>query len=521
MFRRVASRAKSALLLIVASIRDPRLFSIAWEKYRNRAKSAVEAIKRARRTLKSKGRRELSTRSFDEILKDISASIGILEINRTEHSLLVGVSSSEIVTSALLLRSVLDRAVFRARGSMIDPARISGAKVAIHHGEYMVEFLGDDKKGKTIFVEAYEEREPGKWVSRSLKNKWLRAVYKDVFSSPGIATAKEILSCPILLDKSDERPVDIVYTWVNHADPKWAKMYREHAGIDHPRNVTVGATESEDALSLARFRDNDELRFSLRSVKENAPWFNKIYIVSNCAPPAWLDTACGSVVWVDHSEIIPSDFLPTFNSHTIESFLHRIPGLSEQFIYMNDDVFLMAPLRKSNFFTPSGLSVSWLEGYGMVSGDPKIGDPDYLNAARNSADLLRRNFGFSPTELHCHVPFSLRRSVIEEIEALFMDRFDEFRVNRFRRINDINLTSFLYHHFALSQGAAIERTARSLMIRSNDLRWRDLLNRARSRRLHFLCINEGGALDPSEDWNVELGRFLDATFPDVPEWEKS
>ena len=43
-------------------------------------------------------------------------------------------------------------------------------------------------------------------------------------------------------------------------------------------------------------------------------------------------------------------YLPTYNSHTIELNLHRIPGLSENFVYFNDDVFLIRPVTPQHFF---------------------------------------------------------------------------------------------------------------------------------------------------------------------------
>ncbi len=57
---------------------------------------------------------------------------------------------------------------------------------------------------------------------------------------------------------------------------------------------------------------------------------------------------------VDHRDILPAEALPTFNSHAIETSLHRIEGLAEHFVYFNDDVFLGRPARPETFFSPSG-----------------------------------------------------------------------------------------------------------------------------------------------------------------------
>ena len=162
-----------------------------------------------------------------------------------------------------------------------------------------------------------------------------------------------------------------------------------------------------------------------------------------------------------HEDVIAPEHLPTFNSHVIESYLHRIPDLAEHFVYLNDDFFVMRPLPKAHFFNANGTSRIQFEPYAMVAGPVRPGDADYLNAARNSARLIEERFGHVPTQLHRHVPYALRRSTLAAIEAEFADAFAEFRRNRFRRSNDVNLTSFLYHHYALATARRRSRTARA------------------------------------------------------------
>lgn len=110
-------------------------------------------------------------------------------------------------------------------------------------------------------------------------------------------------------------------------------------------------TIDDQATSINRFRDNDELRlyfgccirsrYSLRSLEKNAPWIRHIYIVTNGQIPSWLNTDNPRVSIITHEEIFSEpDALPTFSSPAIEFNLHHIPGLSEYFLYFNDDVFL-------------------------------------------------------------------------------------------------------------------------------------------------------------------------------------
>lgn len=114
------------------------------------------------------------------------------------------------------------------------------------------------------------------------------------------------------------------------------------------------SANGERDLSEQRFSDKYELKFSLRSLEQYAPWIGHVYIVTNGQIPYWLNLDCDRVTVVSHSEIFTDTYdLPTFSSPAIESHLHRIPGLSTRFIYFNDDVFLGAPTYLEDFMSES------------------------------------------------------------------------------------------------------------------------------------------------------------------------
>jgi len=119
----------------------------------------------------------------------------------------------------------------------------------------------------------------------------------------------------------------------------------------------------DDRVSALRFTDNEELRYSLRSLETFAPWVRHVYLVTNGQIPYWLNVDSDKLTVVTHHEIFQNtSVLPTFSSPAIESNLHRIPGLSSKFLYLNDDVFLGSPVWPSDFFTPQGGSkifLSW------------------------------------------------------------------------------------------------------------------------------------------------------------------
>ncbi len=131
--------------------------------------------------------------------------------------------------------------------------------------------------------------------------------------------------------------IDIVILWVDDSDPVWrAKKdkYGETYGISH---------QSE------RFRDWDNLRYLFRGIERFAPWINHIFLVTDNQKPTWL-LGHDKLTIVDHKDFMKKDFLPTFNSRALELNLHKIPNLAEQFIYFNDDMYIINNVVPEDFF---------------------------------------------------------------------------------------------------------------------------------------------------------------------------
>ncbi|EQC39180.1 hypothetical protein SDRG_03386 [Saprolegnia diclina VS20] len=145
-------------------------------------------------------------------------------------------------------------------------------------------------------------------------------------------------------------PIDAVYTWVNGSDPTWQQSKSHWLQRWSGRNATKDSASAEN-----RFRDNDELRYSIRSLETYAPWIRRIFLVTDGQVPTWLDLSHPRITVVPHSDIFPNaSHLPSFASPAIESHLDNIPGLAEYFLYFNDEVFLSAPVLPSDFMSPRG-----------------------------------------------------------------------------------------------------------------------------------------------------------------------
>lgn len=298
--------------------------------------------------------------------------------------------------------------------------------------------------------------------------------------------------------------IDAVYTWVNHADADWQNLWLE--------------SFPSEGFDPDRYTSNDELRYSLRSLNKYAPWLRKIHIVSNCSRPNWLDDD-ERINWVNHESIFPEkEALPTFNSHAIEACLHRIEELSEHFIYLNDDFVLSQPCLPSDFFDETGRSMAYFEPYGMVSGIAQPEAPDYLVAAQNSRDLLARDFpNYQARSLHRHVPYCLKKSVLNDIEVKYPWAFAKTRHSKRRSESDINLTSFLYHHFALASGQAVKAEAPSLIVRPNNIETvisKDMF------KYKLLCFNDGNGSAEDNDYKEKTQLFFDSRLPQRAPWER-
>ncbi len=305
-------------------------------------------------------------------------------------------------------------------------------------------------------------------------------------------------------------PIDAVYTWVDDGDVAW-RAAKAQALAAAPDSNTAAASGD------ARFRNRDELRYSLRSVYAHAPWIRTIHLVTAGQRPAWLiDHPRVSVV--DHTEILPADALPTFNSHAIETALHRIDGLSEHFLYFNDDFFLGHPLTPRSFFTPGGLP-NLFTAPGPI-GVPGTDARPYAGAAMVNRGLLRERFGVTITQHLFHMPYALRRSLLDQTIAAFPDAVARTARARFRSGTDVSLVSSLAPHYGLLAGSAIEATLPTRFVDVSRPNLEGVLRDLLDREFATFCVGDHHdyAL-PHEEVDRLLAEFFAQYFALRPPWE--
>ncbi len=224
-------------------------------------------------------------------------------------------------------------------------------------------------------------------------------------------------------------PIDVVYTWVDGADPAWLQTKARAVGSNDGRAFT------ERAQDESRFADHDELRYSLRSLEQFAPWVNHVWIVTADQRPAWLRRDDPWISVVDHRDIFPDqDGLPTFNSHAIEACLHRIPGLSEHFLYLNDDMILGRPVNPEQFFHPSGIGKFFYSRALVDYRENVAGEIASSTAAKNARSLLAERYGVTFARKFYHTAAALHVSELSRLETEFAESFAATRRAKFRTV---------------------------------------------------------------------------------------
>ncbi|WP_406327066.1 stealth family protein [Streptomyces sp. NBC_01617] len=319
-------------------------------------------------------------------------------------------------------------------------------------------------------------------------------------------SVRTIAACADVLPEDVRFPIDVVYTWVDGSAPEWQQR----------RNAFGHGGYHSESANAARYISRDELLYSLRALEQNAPWVRHIYVVTDRQRPAWLNDRSSRITVVDHSEIFSDPTaLPTFNSHAIESQLHHIEGLSEHFLYFNDDMFLGCPVTPQDFFLSNGMTRTFFSPSQVPRWELTLGDRPVDAAGKNNRRIILENFGSAIVQKLRHAPYALRRSVLYEMEQELAEAHYSTSHSRFRSATDISIPSSLYHYYAYFTGRAVPSNI--------GFAYLDLAKPEIARRLGILlarrdrqafCIND--TVSDTFDVNrqtVMLNEFLAAYYP--------
>ena len=292
--------------------------------------------------------------------------------------------------------------------------------------------------------------------------------------------------------------MDAVITYVDGNDPVWKQ--------DYEKTTNVPVMEK-------RFRDWGTLKYLLSGIEAKMPFIRNVYLVVSHASqvPEWADREQLKIVL--HKDIIPAEFLPTFNCNPIEMHLHRIPGMDEEYIYFNDDMFPVGDCRPTDFFR-DGRPVIGYYTHLFASGM-------YKKICRNSDRLARKALGMKPSCFFTrpqHICSPMLKSQCEELYAKVEDEIRKTSATRTR--TEENLNQYLFLDYMNYKGLVIREKISnkhfSVAVASPDS-LRDFLH---NPTRNLVCIND---VRLSEERYEQLrGAILDAfqsTFPSKSRFE--
>lgn len=332
-----------------------------------------------------------------------------------------------------------------------------------------------------------------------------------------------------------EQPVDFVITWVDGNDGAWRRERARFSG------------KSGEDNAECRYRDWGLLRYWFRGVERFAPWVRKIHFVTWGHLPPWLNMEHPKLHIVNHRDYIPAEYLPTFNSHILEIYMHRIQGLAEHFVYFNDDIFLVRPAGPGCFFR-DGLPCD------MLAFQPVVANPDnpvmshlYLNNMLvlskyfDKRENVRRqpgsyfHLGYPPlyffynllelgfpryTGLYTvHGPSPFRRETFRELWEKEGKQLRDMSAHRFRSEND--LSPYLFREWQKLSGSFHPRNVqRDFRYFELGERNEKLLRTIRGQKKRFICINdtlEGGDVTKIQ---AELQEAFRCILPEPSSYER-
>ena len=292
--------------------------------------------------------------------------------------------------------------------------------------------------------------------------------------------------------------MDAVITYVDGNDPVWKQ--------DYEKTTNVPVMEK-------RFRDWGTLKYLLRGIETKMPFIRNVYLVvaHPSQVPEWADREQLKIVL--HKDIIPAEFLPTFNCNPIEMHLHRIPGMDEEYIYFNDDMFPVGDCRPTDFFRDARPVIGYYTHL--------FASAMYKKICRNSDRLARKALGMKPSCFFTrpqHICSPMLKSQCEELYAKVEDEIRKTSATRTR--TEENLNQYLFLDYMNYKGLVIREKISnkhfSVAVASPDS-LRDFLH---SPTRNLVCSND---VRLSEERYEQLrGAILDAfqsTFPSKSRFE--
>ncbi len=332
------------------------------------------------------------------------------------------------------------------------------------------------------------------------------------------------------------QPIDIVIPWVDENDDKWQAIKKSFSG-DNDNFET----------SNVRFQSWDNLHLWFRAIEECMPWVNRIFLITCGQVPNFLNKNNDKLKLVYHEEYIPKEYLPTFNSNTIEMNVHRIKDLSENFILFSDDVFPLNPIPEEYYFknnvvcdeaveniitTTSFGAVSHATRYAQVNNmfiinkyfhkrevQEKNWDKWYCE---DYGDRLERTKACAywydfPGFYDPHMANAMKKSTLAKLWELEPEALDAGSRDRFRGAADV--TQYLIRYWQLCSGEFEPRQTQGKVFFPNIETYRDVAEAIINHTHPMISFNENCTPEEFEIMKKEINEALEKRFPNKCSFE--
>lgn len=331
--------------------------------------------------------------------------------------------------------------------------------------------------------------------------------------------------------------IDFVILWVDGNDPKWQS-----------EKAKYNSNINDDSNTTNRYRDWGLLPYWFRGVEKFTPWVNKILFVTWGHVPEFLNLNNPKLNVVKHTDFIPVEYLPTFSSHSIELNIHRIPGLSEQFVYFNDDMFIVRPMNEQAFFnenlpcTYGGEAPMAFQGDMGIWRHAAINNMGVINDHFNKKEQLKffrkkyissnyrwqdniRTFalevlfpdyfwGFK----NLHAPGAYLKKTFEEVWEAEKDLLNKTCSHKFRSADDVNQWVMLW--WQIASGSFSPYNTDNLVCSVNKNTADFICNAIKSQINDMICVNDSADESDFDFLSEELKSAFQTILPEKSSFEK-
>ena len=292
--------------------------------------------------------------------------------------------------------------------------------------------------------------------------------------------------------------IDIVIAYVDCSDPEWQKEYFKYS----------------NKIDQNRFRSFDNLNYLLRLIDKNLKFIRNIFLVVSSESQVSSFINKNNIKIVLHKDIIPKEYLPTFNILEIELFFNRINGLSDRFIYFNDDMFPLRKINSDSFFNMDKPCLKMKFNSYPIS---KFGFFCLNNKHLIEKDLNRKldhEYGY-------WTPFHSALPLFKSDYDYFWDKYSNelySSLSKFRELK--NYTQYLFSMYRFYTKNYVETFLDFEYIQFNTFTLEEIVQIIRNKECSMICINDNGLDNKNfDEYKEKINESFNLIVPNKCKYE--